>query len=39
MTWTLRFLPETPDLLDALLEGLKSLTVRPAAAPALTSRQ
>jgi hypothetical protein len=39
MTWTLRFLPETPDLLDALLEGLKSLTVPPAAAPDLTYRQ
>jgi hypothetical protein len=39
MTWTLRFLPKTPDLLDALLEALKSLTVAPAASPDLTRRQ
>ena len=30
MTGTLRFLPETPDSLDALIEALKSLTVAPA---------
>jgi hypothetical protein len=39
MTGTLRFFPETPDLLDALLEALKSLTVAPAAPPDLTRRQ
>ena len=36
MTETLCLLPETPDLLDALIEALKSLTVPPAAAPGLT---
>ena len=38
MTGTLCVLPETPDLLDALIEALKSLTVPPAAAPRLTKR-
>jgi len=33
MTGTLRFLPDTPDSLDALLEALKSLTVAPAGPP------
>jgi len=31
MTETLRFLSETLDLLDALIEALQSLTVSPAA--------
>jgi hypothetical protein len=30
MTRTLRLLPETPDLLDGLIEALESLTVPPA---------
>ena len=33
MTRTLRFLPKTPDMLDALIEALKSLTVTPADSP------
>ena len=37
MTGTLRFLPETPDFLDALIEALKSLTGPPA--PAVISRE
>jgi hypothetical protein len=36
MTEALRFFPETLDLLDALIEALKSLTVSPAALPRLT---
>jgi hypothetical protein len=39
MTATLRFLTETPDSLDVLLEALKSLTVAPAAPPDLTRMQ
>jgi hypothetical protein len=39
MTGTLRFFPETPDLLDGLLEALQSLTVAPVAPPDLTRRQ
>jgi hypothetical protein len=36
MTEALRFLPETLDSLDALIEPPESLTVSPAAVPLLT---
>jgi hypothetical protein len=39
MAGTLRFLPETPDSLDALIEALKSLTGAPADSPELTRLQ
>jgi hypothetical protein len=39
MAETLRFFPETLDLLDGLLGALESLTLAPAAPPGLTRRQ